>query len=117
MAVRPGVLDVDADGAGLEHPGDRATHTRRIGRVPAFDIGGDRDVDGRGDAGDQVDGAVDVHGVSVWITEAPGHAGAGGGNGRGAGRLDDAGAGDIPGVGEDERCGAPVKCGERSGPV
>ncbi|AOR30765.1 hypothetical protein BFF78_06625 [Streptomyces fodineus] len=79
----PGVPDVDADRARGEHGPDDVGDPGRVRAVAALDVRTDRDAYGGGDAGHEIQVAVEP--VAVGGTAGPGRPGAGGRDGRGSG--------------------------------
>lgn len=112
LGRRAAVLEVDTDDAGLDELERAVGDARRIARVAALEVDGQRDGDNAGDRARHRDQAFHRQAVAVGIALRPGDAGAGGGEGRGTQALDEARAARVPAVGQNEELGTGVQAAE-----
>ena len=83
LGRRSSVLQVDADDTGVDELEGAVGDARRLVRVAALEVDGERDGDDAGDRARHRDQVVHRQVVAVGISVRPGDAGAGGGEGLG----------------------------------
>lgn len=105
------VFEIHADGAG--GPNGLRGCDRVI--IAGFDVGGDRDVDGTGDARDHLDhfGAGDT--LAVGVSERERNSGAGGSERWKSGTLKNLGAGYVPRIRQQQRFRSVMQSSQKIG--
>jgi hypothetical protein len=101
--IAPGVLEVDADRARVQHAPGGHRELVEGAAIAGLDVGTHRQVDDAGDAGDQLDDLLTIQMVAVGQAEAPGVPAAAGRDRLGAAGGDQPSGAHVPGVGQHDR--------------